>query len=175
MTRTRLNGNVVVKSGGNFRFHSDLLSQKDYDFIAMHERACCAISKLGRMQREISALMGANVNVPLYKRENLPPTMSNVVKLSEILGVSVHWILTGEPKNDVDYFVISSDGNAHPQACSNNIEKSAIVQGNRNSTIIVENYVGHDLNDQETELIRLFRDMNIKQKAEFLISAYEFE
>lgn len=171
MTAKRLIGRYVVSSTKDS--FSDILSSDEFDFSAMHERACLAIYRLGRTQREIANLMGIDVNIPIHERKNVKPTMENIVKMAGILGVSVQWLLTGKPESHVDFFVLGSDKANHAHAAIGEAQKSAVVQGNKDSTIIVKNLIGSDLNEQENELIRLFRIMDVRQRAEFLISAYD--
>lgn len=112
------------------------LSKVKFDFAAMHERCCTAISVLGFTQKGVSAKMGVDTSIPLHERTPLRPTAQNIRRVSEILGVSVHWIVTGEAQNDVDALVVSSCAIRKANQ-AHNTHGSVLIQGNEKSTIIV--------------------------------------
>lgn len=109
------------------------ISSNSFDLGAMHERACRAIFVLQRTQKEISNLMGVDTSIPWHERKPLPPTMNNIKRAAQVIGVSVEWLMYGIPKNQTDMFVLShQSGNS----------KSVFVTENKNCTIVAINNAG---------------------------------
>lgn len=104
--------------------------------VAMHERACRAAIVPHRQPREISALMGEDVSIPLHKRKPIPPTPENIRKAAEIIGVSVGWLTTGIPETPTDMLVIG-----HKPMIAN-IADSAIIKDSQHCTIVVDHTAG---------------------------------
>lgn len=77
----------------------------EFDLTEIHERACKAIAALGRTQREVAILMGIDVSVPRHKRTPPEPSMQNIRKVAQILGVSLRWLTTGVPETQLDFIV----------------------------------------------------------------------
>lgn len=146
-----------------------LLSEKEFDFTAMHQRACEAILATGRTQREIAALMGADLSIPLHKRKPIQPTMENVKRVSQILGVSVGWLLTGKPENDIDLLVIGHKPGMQKSSTTGNIDHSAVIQDVTANTITVHNFSGDGaLTRSEADIILLLRQMPPQKKIKAL-------
>lgn len=101
----RKNGRIPNNEGW-LRLEHMHESIRKYDLVAMHERACRAAIVLHRQLREISALMGEDVSIPLHKRKPIPPTAENIRKAAEIIGVSVGWLTTGIPETATDMLVL---------------------------------------------------------------------
>lgn len=111
-------------------------SIQKYDLVAMHERACRAAIVLRRQLREISALMGEDVSIPLHKRKPIQPTPENIRKAAEIIGVSVGWLVTGIPETPTDMLVIGQ------KPMNANIADSAIINGSQHCAIVVDHTAG---------------------------------
>ena len=147
----------------------ELLSEKEYDLTAMHERSCTAIQATGRTQREIAALMGADLSIPLHKRKPIQPTMRNVTKVAQILGISVGWLLTGKPENDIDLIAIGHRPGLGKSATTGNIDHSTVVQDVTANTITVHNFSGDGaLTKSEADIILLLRQMPPQKKIKAL-------
>ena len=147
------------------------LSPLKYDMHAVNDRVYRAMSRVGKTRVDIAMLYGMDTSIPLalQPREKVPrPTMENIVKLSVFLGVSVRWILYGEPENEVDIFVMG------PHACDTAYmsvtgqsasQGGAIIAGARNSTVVVQNIAGEGLSSMERELIRTIRQLSPREQA----------
>lgn len=86
---------------------SEILKGREYDFSAMHKRACAAILVLNLDQQDVAAQMGADTSRPLYLRKPFRPTMPNICKAAEIIGISTRWLMFGVPMTDTDDFVVT--------------------------------------------------------------------
>lgn len=150
------------------------LSPANYDLRAINNRVHRAMIRTGHTRAEIGELFGLDASIPLAMQpfEKIPrPTMGNIVKVSNFLGVSIRWLLYGEPQNDVDCFVELSPAKQHGVASS--VQGSAVVQGNEQSTIIVKNIHGESLTEQEREALRLFRSLGIQEQTRLLCFGYD--
>ena len=146
-----------------------LLSEEEYDLTAMHERSCNAIQATGRTQREIAALMGADLSIPLHKRKPIQPTMGNVTKVAHILGISVGWLLTGKPENDIDLLAIGHRPGLGKSASTGNIDHSTVVQDVTANTITVHNFNADGaLTKAEADVILMLRQLPPRKKAQVL-------
>ena len=152
-----------------------------YDMYAINERVYRTMSRVGKTRVDIATLYGMDASIPLalQLREKVPrPTMGKVVKLSGFLGVSVRWILHGEPENEVDIFVMGphSCGTAcmsvTGQAAS---QGGAIISGAKNSTVVVQNISGEELSSMERELIRTIRQLPPREQATVMSYVFTLE
>ena len=85
----------------------EILHGPEYDFSAMHKRACAAILVLNLDQRDVAERMGADTSIPLHLRKPFRPTRRNVQLAANVIGVSVEWLLFGNPLTDTDDFVVA--------------------------------------------------------------------
>lgn len=83
----------------------DILRDCAYDFSAMHKRACAAILVLNMDQQDVAERMGADMSIPLYLRKPFRPTMANICKAADIIGISTGWLMSGDTMTDTDDFV----------------------------------------------------------------------
>lgn len=83
----------------------DILRDYEYDFSAMHKRACAAILVLNMDQQDVAERMGADMSIPLYLRKPFRPTMANICKAADIIGISTGWLMSGDTMTDTDDFV----------------------------------------------------------------------
>ena len=83
----------------------EILKGHEYDFPAMHKRACAAILVLNLDQQDVAKQMGADMSRPLYLRKPFRPTMPNICRAAEIIGISTRWLMSGTPMTDTDDFV----------------------------------------------------------------------
>lgn len=149
--------------------------------LAVSDRVYRAMSRIGKTRVEVAALYGMDPSIPLalQPREKVPrPTMENLVKLSVFLGVSVRWILYGEPENEVDIFVMG------PHACDTACmsvtgqaasQGGAIISGAKNSTVVVQNISGEELSSMERELIRTIRQLPPRKQATVMSYVFTLE
>lgn len=156
------------------------LSPVKYDLKAINIRAHKAMTRTGRTRLEIAEFFGMDCAIPLAMQppEKIPrPTMANIIKLAQFLGVSARWMLYGEPENDVDFFVTCPGSGAGPQvtATSTNAAKqgAAVISGASNSTVIVQNISG--LNEIENEVISTLRRFTLREQATVLAYIYALE
>ncbi len=104
-------------------------------------------------------------------------TEQNLQKASQILGVSIKKITTGIPGNEMD-FIIS---NRLPIVFVQNITTESIgILGNVTGQNVIAGVSGgnaimqsgNGMNEQEQELLRLFRSMDMRQKVAALMYLY---
>ena len=144
------------------------LCQFKYDMKGINDRFHKAMFKTGKTRAEVAELFGMDPCIPLALQppEKVPrPTMENIIRLSAFLGVSVRWILHGDPENDVDLFVSSGPGNQSGVMCSAASQGAAIISGANNSTVVVQNIKGDDLSATEREILQAFRAMSPRNQA----------
>lgn len=153
---------------------------------AMNDRVHLAMIRLGQSRVDIAELFGMDTSIPLAMQppEKVPrPTIGNVAKISGHMGVSVRWILYGEPENDVDRFVIGqqacapSCGPSCGLACNVDAGRSAsqggaVISGAQNSTVVVQHITGDDLSSMEREMIHAIRSLSARDQA--AVMAYVF-
>lgn len=150
--------------------YDDELNPREYDMQAINDRFFKALSKTNRTRTEIAEYLGLDSRIPLalQPKEKIPrPTMESIVKVATFLGVSVGWMLHGIPENDVDLFV---DSAPFQSKHSFSAAGSSIVQGNEQSTIIVNN---NSFTSNEQEILRIFRSLDVKNQVELLSHAYD--
>ncbi len=152
-----------------------------HDLKELNARVFLAMGKVGKTRIELAAFFGMDASIPLamQPKEKIPrPTMETVVKVSTFLGVSVRWLLHGEPENDVDFFVIRNDAE---KCCSDPSIKSAekgaaIITGANNSTVIVHTTNGGDpLSEMERAMISAFRLLKPREKTSALSYIFSLE
>ena len=156
---------------------------------AMNDRVFLAMIRLGQTRVDIAELFGMDTSVPLAMQppEKVPrPTIGNIAKISGHMGVSVRWLLHGEPENDVDRFVIGqqacvpSCGPLCDRGCSSNGGRSAsqggaIISGAQNSTVVVQNIKGDDLSPMEREMLRSIRALSARDQAAIISYVFALE
>lgn len=120
----------------------------EFDLVEIHERACKAIAALGRTQREIAILMGIDVSIPRHERTPPEPSLQNIQRVSQILGVSFKWLTTGIPETHMDFVVsrpfvalyghniVTGNSNAEIEINSNTCAQHALKQKNPCPTCI---------------------------------------
>lgn len=97
-----------------------------------------------------------------YENGTQEPQMSTVAALASFFGVSPSYLI-----GDVDDRSITAQ----------NIQNSAVVQGNNATTLIVRNGAGErrELNDEEVETLRILEVLTVKNRTRLLAFAYELE
>lgn len=153
----------------------------DFDHVAINNRVYSAIFKTGRTLVDVALLFGMDPTVPLRDRDiNTIPrfTIATMVKLSDFLGVSVRWMLYGDLENEVDVYVSSPHhAPTGPIVTAGSMVEGVtgptVVQKNDNSTVIVKNIQGEDLNDVEREALRFFRRLTVRRQTEALASLFK--
>lgn len=148
------------------------LSPAKYALDEINDRASRAMARTGRTRVDVARMFGMDPGIPLAMQppEKVPrPTMESVVKLAGFLGVSVRWLLYGEPQNDVDLFVVGKQG--HHGAISQAAVKSAghgaaIISGANNSTVVVQNIKGEISCPVEREILRIFRSLPAEKRVQ---------
>lgn len=110
---------------------------------------------------------------------------TNITQLAKDLGLSTSmptkWKNGSVPKADTlkmiaDHFGVSTDSLLAKQAPSvtiGNVSGSAVLQGNTGKNITVNNGAG--LSDEEQELLRLYRELPIKKRIQFMQYGFELE
>ena len=156
------------------------LSPVEHNMQEINERVHTALNRVGKTRVELATMFGMDASIPLAMQppEKIPrPTMENVVKLSVFLGVSVRWLLHGEPENDVDLFVMHHrPGGSTFMASSTTAEHgAAIITGANNSTVVVQNFKGENLNDMERAVIQAIRQLPPRAQASAMSYVFALE
>lgn len=111
---------------------------------------------------------------------------TNITQLAKDLGLSTSmptkWKNGAVPKSDTvkmiaEHFGVSTDQLLAPSGASNtigNVSGSAVLQGNIGDKITVHNG-GASLSDDEAELLRLYRELPMRQRIEWMRYGYELE
>lgn len=144
------------------------LSPLDYDMEAINSRVYQAMSRTGKTRFDLAALFGMDIGLPLAMQppEKLPrPTMSNMCKVAQYLGVSLRWVLHGEPENDVDFFVMSSADKSQTPIIGQAAHGAAVITGATNSTVFVQNIKNENASEIEYALLRSIRRLKPKDQA----------
>lgn len=163
--------------------HSADLSPDDYDMKAVNDRVYRAMERVGKTRADIAIMFGMNPATPMSLQ---PPgkiprfSMQSFVKLSSFLGVSVRWMLTGEPENEVDFYIMQDTRDIGETGVPK-LEKAgslahhgaAIVSGSHHSTVLVQSFAG--MSDMEHELIQTLRSLPAKEKAEAMAYIFALE
>lgn len=110
---------------------------------------------------------------------------TNITQLAKDLGLSTSmptkWKNGSVPKSDTvkliaDHFNVTTDmllSKQEPSVTIGNVSGSAVLQGNTGKNITVSN--GESLSDEERELLRLYRDLPIRKRIDFMQFGYELE
>lgn len=110
---------------------------------------------------------------------------TNITQLAKDLGLSTSmptkWKNGSVPKSDTvqkiaDHFGVSTDmllAKNEPTNTIGNVSGSAVLQGNTGKNINVSN--GENLSDEERELLRLYRELPIRKRIDFMRFGYELE
>ena len=141
-----------------------------------------ALGRVGKTRIDLAEFFGMDVSIPLamQPKDKIPrPTMETIVKVSSFLGVSVRWLLHGEPENEVDFFVMK-DCKSHDRfteaATIKTAEKgAAIITGAKNSTVIVQTANGDSLSEMERAMISAFRLLRPREQSSALASIFSLE
>ena len=111
---------------------------------------------------------------------------TNITQLAKDLGLSTSmptkWKNGSVPKSDTvqkiaDHFGVTTDmllAKSEPTSTIGNVSGSAVLQGNTGHKITVHNGAA-DLSDEERELLRLYRDLPIRSRIQWLQYGYELE
>lgn len=156
------------------------LSPAEYDMKAVNDRVYAAMKKMGKTRVDVATLYGMDVSLPLAMQPagKVPrPTLENVSRLADFLGVSVRWILHGEPENSVDVFVAGTGsppaaGSLDLSAASNG---AAIINGAQHSTVVVQHINGDDLTEMERAIVTSLRNIPPRDRAAAMAYIFALE
>lgn len=110
---------------------------------------------------------------------------TNITQLAKDLGLSTSmptkWKNGAVPKSDTvkmiaDHFGVSTDQLLAPSGASNtigNVSGSAVLQGNISDKITVNN--GGDLSEEESELLRIYRGLEMRRRIALMKSAFDLD
>lgn len=111
---------------------------------------------------------------------------TNITQLAKDLGLSTSmptkWKNGSVPKSDTvkmiaEHFGVTTDQLLAPSSSSHtigNVSGSAVLQGNIGEKITVHNGAA-SLSDDEAELLRLYRELPVRQRVEWMRYGYELE
>lgn len=130
--------------------------------MTIGERIHQLLSERGITQKEFAQALGISQSAVSDWKKKSSPASEHIYKISEFLGVSVEYLLTGKER---------------PAINASNISNSAIVQGNNATTLIVRNgeTTERELSDQEIEILRIFNLLDMKRRVQLLSYAYKLE
>lgn len=158
------------------------LSPAEYDLCEINRRASLAITRTGRTRIEVAEMFGMDTSIPIamQPRKKIPrPTMDSIIKMSNFLGVSVRWLLYGEPQNDVDLFVMHQVAPAQGTTISENRKNAhqgaAIITGAHNSTVVVQNIKMESLSEMEREMVEALRRLPLRDQAAAMAYVFSLE
>ena len=153
------------------------LSPAEYNMRDINERVYRAMMKMGKSRVDVAELYGMDTTIPLAMQppEKVPrPTMENVVRLSRFLGVSVRWMLYGDPENDVDRFVVGDTSDSR-QTRGSVSHGAAIIAGATNSTVVVQNIKADGLSDLERAVLQALRTLPPRDQASVMSYIFALE
>ena len=111
--------------------------------------------------------LGFSPSAPGRWKKGSVPQSATLQRLSDYFGVTPDFLLSGEDRRTINTM--------------GNVTGSAVVQGNSGSNVSVSNSHREDGTEGgqivgfEAELLRVFRNLDMKGKAELLHTAYELE
>lgn len=132
--------------------------------MTIGERIHKLLKEKNLTQKALSEAVGISQSAVSDWKTKSQPQSELLYKISEFLGVSVEYLLTGK-ENPVNVNHAS------------NIHNSAIVQGNHATTLIVKNgeIQERELSEQELELFRIYKALDVKKQTLLLSYAYKLE
>ena len=126
--------------------------------------------------------------VPLFYdnvRDLCAINRTNITQLAKDLGLSTSmptkWKNGAVPKSDTlkliaDHFGVSTDmllSKQQPTVTIGNVSGSTVLQGNTGKNITVTNGTG--LSEEEKEVLRLYRELPIRKRIDWMRFGYELE
>lgn len=148
--------------------------RQQYDMQGLRRRIIETMIKTGKTEDDVSDLLGIDPSLPVKERlaQWPAPSMELVAILSNYLGASVPFLLTGKVENEVDRLV-SGQANA-PGNAIENVAGSSVIQDVTQSNITVQNFSGDGLLSQtEVEVIKILRRLPPRQKARAITTLLE--
>lgn len=116
----------------------------------------CALNRTNITQ--LAKDLGLSTSMPTKWKNGAVPKSNTVQKIAEHFGVTTDQLLA----------------ESEPTYTIGNVSGSAILQGNRGGKITVHN--GADsLSEEEKELLRLYRDLPVKSRIQWMQLGYELE
>ncbi|MBP2663536.1 MAG: Bacteriophage repressor helix-turn-helix domain [Firmicutes bacterium] len=111
-------------------------------------------------QAKLAIFLGIRPNtISDWKAKKIDPSPNLIPAIARYLNVSVSYLLTGE-ENEI-------------------VTNSTIVKGENISRNVInnngDNHIDTKLDEQEKELLRIFRNLSVKEKIFLLSKGYELE
>ena len=107
--------------------------------------------------------LGMSASAPGRWRDGSSPDLETIKKIADHFGVSIDYLVRGED-------------NSHQRIVAT--ERSIIMQGNAGNNVVSSGgsaSVGNGLTEQEQEILRIFRGLDMRKKTAFLSYGYELE
>lgn len=125
------------------------------------------VKELCRENRtNITSLMkelSMSTSMPTKWKSGAKPNIETVQKIADHFGVSVDYLLRDE-------------SSPFTSNVAGNISNSAVMQGNTNGSVVINNGgAPTELTDQESEVLRIFRALDMRKKNTVLTYLYEIE
>lgn len=104
--------------------------------------------------------LGISTSMPTQWKNGAIPKLSTVQKIADYFGVPMDYFVADQSSNRVE-----------------NVSNSAIIQGNTGNHVsaTVGQPVQNDINPLEAELLRIFRNLDMRSQTAVLTCAYEQE
>ena len=127
-------------------------------YFMFYDQYCLLCKQAGISPSKAAQEMGiAKSTVSVWKNRGTTPQAEQLQKIAEYFNVTTDYLLTGDDK------IKNTVGN---------VSNSAVVQG-PSGDVSISNIVG--LQDNEAELLRVFRGLDIRGQTAVLMAAYEEE
>jgi len=100
------------------------------------------------------------------KSKNVTPSIEKILKISKYFNVSIDYLVTGNDNtNTSNSNIITAPINA----------AGSFVQGVNHSSVFLENGVNHSLTDEELELLRIYKTLDVRNRMQLLDTAFNLE
>ena len=122
-----------------------------------YDNVCNLCQREGIKITALARSLGLSSSAPTYWKKGSVPKSGTLQKIADYFNVTADYLLTGDDK------IKNTVGS---------VSNSAVVQG-PSGDVSISNIVG--LQDNEAELLRIFRSLDIKGQTALLMFAYEEE
>ena len=127
--------------------------------MTINERIFLLLEKCGKTQKSLADSIGVNEgNIGTWKMRGSDPPAKLIYQIAVFFGVSVEWLLTGEEHNQSSF--------VNNGAVSGNL-------GPNSDLIYVINSNEHVLSEECSELVQVYKALNIRDRIKLLDCAFK--
>jgi transcriptional regulator with XRE-family HTH domain len=117
--------------------------------VTISERIFELLEQQGISKIELAQGTGINLDkITTWQNNSINPMSDEIAPICNFLGISEHWLLTG-------------DEPASENSINGNITGSAFVHGENNGVVMIKCYHKHSLSKMEVELLDLFKNLSV--------------